>query len=341
MFRRPSLGPVPRARMRLTTIVVVLLALSGVGNVCAEVFALCDVTTRKVMIRDTWDDATQTILGGPFPGRRTAALWVMENCPSEACDAQGLCANGQAEAKGAGDGTGWVVGELSSVTLGVTPTQPQSAPVAGPTGGRRTDLGPGAADLSPLINTAGAAAKACNYRAALASADHMTNFDPGHPWLAANHAKIRRLDRRQQATVRAVWEASSALSAGQIERARDLAAQAADSSVSCQAAAMSTLLNGIETAMRQQREAKNIARSQAAAALLPGLVDLARVIGGGQPALTTPTTSQGVQAVSTLIPGAADPCGFSFEYHDLTRLEPVCTCPGYSFDIRQFRCVRQ
>ncbi len=339
MSRNRGLGPVSGGRLKLLAIVFVLLLVWSGGNVSAEVFALCDVTTGKVMIRDTWDEATQKILGGPFPGRRTAALWVMESCPSEECNAQGRCMEGQDETIGNGDGDGWVVGKLSSVTLGKTPPRPQSAAVAGPTRGRRTDIGPGAADLSPLINTAAAAAKACNYRAALASADHMTNFDPEHPWLVANHDKIRRLDRRQQATVQAVWEASSALSAGQLERARDLAAMAADSSVSCQAPAVSTLLDGIETAMRQQREAKNMARSRAAAALLPGLVDLARVIGGGQPNLTAPTTDQGVQVVSTLIPGGADPCGFSLEYRDLTSLEPVCTCPGYFFDLGSFRCV--
>lgn len=339
MSRRRNSGCVSGGRLRLMTFVFVLLTVWSGGDLSAEVFALCEVTTGKVKIGEGRDDTVHRVLGGPFPGRRTAALWVMENCPSEACDAQGKCLDGQAETEGAGGDDAWVVGKLSSVTLGKTRVRPQPAPAAGPTGERHTVVGPGEADLSPLINTAAAAAKACNYRAALAAADHMINFDPAHPWLFGNHDKIRRLEARQRATEHTVWQASSALSNGQLEQARDLAASAANSSVSCQASALSELLNGIETAMRQQREAKNAARSRAASALLPGLVDLARVIGGGQPTMTYPTGGGSSQAVSAMIGGSVDLCGFSLEYRDLSTLEPVCTCPGYSFDPSRFRCV--
>jgi hypothetical protein len=55
--------------------------------------------------------------------------------------------------------------------------------------------------------------------------------------------------------------------------------------------------------------------------------------GGGVPA---PAYS-GVPASAL---GAADPCAFKFAYKSKWSVEPVCTCPGYRFDARRFKCVR-
>ena len=34
-----------------------------------------------------------------------------------------------------------------------------------------------------------------------------------------------------------------------------------------------------------------------------------------------------------------DPCAFRLEYNDPESLIPMCTCAGYAFDLRSFRCL--
>jgi hypothetical protein len=198
------------------------------------------------------------------------------------------------------------------------------------------------------MNNAEVAVEACNFYAALLTADHMVNFDPGHPWLTANHDRLRDLARRQQATEDAVWQASSALSAGDLKKARKLAQAAADTSVSCQSRAVSDLLSGIDAAIAHNKQV-NAAKNRAAmAAMLPGLIDLANTaiaVQNGTPAPPTASGSYGGLGGMTSYGSApavsvADPCAFKYEYRNVWNTEPACTCPGYSFDARQHRCVR-
>jgi hypothetical protein len=78
------------------------------------------------------------------------------------------------------------------------------------------------------------------------------------------------------------------------------------------------------------------------AALLPSLVSAANMISGGGTASGNPIPT-GTPAYA---PGAAttvnmmDPCAFKYEYRNKWNFEPVCTCLGYRFDMRQHRCVR-
>jgi len=204
--------------------------------------------------------------------------------------------------------------------------------------------GPGEADLSPLIATATGAAGACNYPAALASAEQMANFDPEHPWYVANHAKLQGLAQRQRQTEQLVWQASSALSAEELKRARELAAQAAGSAVSCQTRAVSDLLAGIETAILQQKRARSAANRAAAAALLPGLIDLSRAISGaqagGSPGVPMAPAPAGIGSGAGSV-AAPDPCSYKYRYPSKWSVEPICICSGYAFDALSLRCERR
>jgi hypothetical protein len=195
-----------------------------------------------------------------------------------------------------------------------------------------------------LINNTKAAAEGCNYAAALSSIDHMTNFDPKHPFYVANRDRLRRLARRQRQTERTVWQASSLLSGGDLKGARDVARTAADTAVSCQNQAVAVLLDGIDIAIKQEREARQQANRKAAAALLPSLVDLSRALSGGATEPTDDSNALAQSAAATfglqLPTAAADPCAFKYEYRNKWNTEPVCTCDGYVFDTRTFRCVR-
>lgn len=275
---------------------------------------------------------------GTHPDRAAATSWVHRVCPSWRCDGSGQCARGLPPVRPTPVPERWLAGEL------VSTVRPLTATTAAGGGRLATEpaavLGPGPADLAPLVATATEAAASCAYPAALASADHLMNFDPEHPWLAANHDTLRQLAARQQATERAAWQASSALQAGELQQARGLAGQAADSAVGCQTRAVSALLAGIDTAIVQERAARDANRRRAAAALLPGLVDLAGVLSGAQ-AGTVQVTPGTVSAVaSSLMPSALDLCAFQLEYRDPASVVPTCTCPGYAFDPARFRCVR-
>lgn len=213
-----------------------------------------------------------------------------------------------------------------------SPSRPASPTVAGP----------GAADLSPLIDNAKSAAGGCAYPAALASADQMAEFDPEHPWLVANHDKLRRLAQRQGATEDAVWKASDALTREDLDTARDHASAATHSAVACQSQAVVNLLAGIDAAIAQRKAERTAARRQAAGELLVGLMQLRdAIIEGSGSTTSAPPSAPGASTSGN--PGAAtgpDPCAFKYEYRNRWNFEPYCTCPGYRFEPRQHRCVK-
>jgi hypothetical protein len=400
--------------------------------VAGDWYVLCEVGSGEVVVDETPEAGRHQVLAGPFPGRRTAGMWIDEHhpdhrcdstppeqdtdttapatgswlavcepgtmqvkvlqglpptgyqmlvgdtfgatvhgdqaaarawtdavCPSWRCDPRGRCVAAAVPPESDQTGGGWVVGqlttgtqnpatgggwsagELNSSTLdgGRASARPVAARVA--VAGPQTVSGPGGADLRPLIDNATAAVSSCAYPAALASADHMLNFDPKHPWLTANHDKLRRLAGRQRDTEQLVWQASSALQAGKLKQARELAQLAADSAVSCQTPAVSQLLDGIDTAIEQKKARRSAANRRAAAALLPGLIDLAGVISGQQSGGSLPTAGMTASSLPAAAASATvDPCAFKYEYRNVWNTEPVCTCAGYVFDQRQFRCVR-
>lgn len=318
--------------------------------------AACDPATGRVEVARGAVPAGRLTLSLPaaaagLHASEGAARAVVDyHCPTWRCTARGGCASASAAAPRAGQGGGWVAGEVTSVTLGPAEGAGAlpSAP-AGPAGpespaGPEGPDGPGSADLSPIVETAKAAAAGCSFEAAKTAAEQMKLFDPQDPWLVANMPKLERLAERQRTTEQTVWAANAALSSGDLKRARKLAATAADNAVSCQSQAVGELVRGIDAAITARQQARSAANRQAAAALLPGLVDLSRALSGGvagpAPALGggVPAPSYGGVPASAL--GAADPCAFTFVYRSKWSVEPVCTCPGYRFDARRFKCAR-
>ena len=222
-------------------------------------------------------------------------------------------------------------------------TAQAAAPVAAPLAGPGGPAGPSAADLSPLVNNTKAAAKGCNFPAALASVDHLANFDRQHPFLVTNRNNLRSLARRQRQTEQTIRQAGSALQAGNLKGALATAQAAAGTAVSCQSQPLAALLDGINTAIQQERQLKHQKRRQAAGRLLPALVGLSNAMIGAQsgvpidPEALIVTTAASLGAKLPL--NAVDPCAFKYEYRDRASVEPVCTCSGYRFDAGQFRCV--
>ena len=390
-----------------------LLVFAGIVSIAlwasaTDWFVLCNSRTGEIELKPARETGGMGILAGPFPGARTAGIWVREHhpdgqcipgsekptpapaikgrwiavcrrssgdvdviqgkpregcgvlwvggavigsytdrtsavsaisrlCPSWRCDPSGMC-NLDAPRRAPPQPSTWEAGALVSVVVPVAPSAQSGVGAVPEVPGEL--LGPGTTDLSPLIGTATAAAEHCAYPAALAAADHMLDFDPRHPWLVANLENIRRLAVRQETTERATWQASAALRAGELEKARDLAEHAADTAVSCQTRAASALLQGIDTAITQEREARSLARRRAAAALLPRLINLAGLISGAQGGSLNIDKGTVSEVVGSLMPAGFDPCAFQIEYRDSESMTPSCTCPDYSFDLTGFRCVR-
>ncbi len=322
--------------------------------------AVCDPATGRVGIaRDVVPSGRVALSvadggAGPHASESVARAWVDYHCPTWRCRDRGACARAGATAPPAappaGTGGGWVAGEVTSVTLsGAEGAGASPVAAAGPVGpdglaGSAGPAGPSAADLSPIVETAKAAAAACSFEAALMSAEQMARFDPEDPWLVANLPKLKRLAERQRTTEATVWQASSALSSGDLKRARKLAGTAADNAVSCQSQAVSELVRGIDAAIASDREARSAENRRAAAALLPGLIDLSRAVSGAaagpasRPAGSVPLPSYGSSSRATA--AAPDPCAFKYAYKSTWSVEPICSCPGYRFDARQFRCAR-
>ncbi len=340
MRAEPGPGTAARRGARFTAFAGTLFLILAVGSLAAgDWYVLCETGSGQVILAQHVNEVAHVVLTGPLPGPRTATAWVEANCPSRRCDSFGQCVRPGELGQPAATESGWQVGKLTTESLGAS-TRGAAASVRSTAVTAPGPLsGPGATDLTPLINTAKAAVTGCSYPAALAAADQMTNFDPEHPWLRANHEKLKRLAARQRTTQQTVWQASSALQQGDFKEARRLALTAADTAVSCQTQAVSALVTGIDTAIEQQRTERRMARGRAAASLLPVLFNLARVASGGHGATGSPAgTGAAIPSAAPAV-GGVDPCAFKLEFPDRTSLVPVCGCPGYVFDVKRFRCA--
>lgn len=245
---------------------------------------------------------------------------------------------------GAQTGGGWVAGSVrteSGTSGGGGSTTQAVAPPAGVVGPQSAKP-----DVSPLASAATAAVAGCSFPTALANADQMASIDADNPWLSANHDRLRQLAARQKTTEQAVWRASSALQNGDLKGARKATMAAADTAVSCQSQAVSILLTRIDETIAHQKTEKDQARRRAAGELLAGLLvlnqEVSAMYGGSA---TTSSGSIGTSSGTSIpslglgAPPGTDPCAFKYEYRNKWNTEPFCTCPGYSFDPRRFRCV--
>jgi len=333
--------------MRLRPALALLALVAAAAPAAGSWRVRCDAASGEVAAVEGPGEAAEILLADGFPGGATARAWIEENCPSARCTADGECASAPEPARaGAGEaasapegaaaaGAGWEAGEVVDLAGGrPAPSRPSPAP-AGP-------LPPGAADLSVLVSTARAAADACRYDAARAVAEQMAEFDPGHPFLAANGEKLRDLAARQKRTESAVWRAAQLLEQQDFKKAREIAREAAASSLGCQTVAVSQLATGIEQAAARLRAERSIENRRAAAALLVPLIALANtlqsegtaVAPGGVPVLPS---GAGVGAAGGT--AAAHRCAFDYAYPSKWSVEPICRCAGWRFEARQFRCV--
>lgn len=310
----------------------------------------CDAASGEVTAVEGPAASGEILLADGFPGPSTARAWIEENCPSARCDAEGKCAATEPARSGpterptaparaaenaAGAGGGWEAGEVVDLAGGRAAERRSSLAPSGP-------LPPAAADLSVLVSTAHAAADACRYDAARAVAEQMAEFDPGHPFLAANGEKLRGLASRQKRTESAVWRAAQLLEQQNFKEARKVAREAASSSLGCQTVAVSQLASGIEQADARLRAERSIENRRAAAALLVPLIALANtlqsegtaVAPGGVPVLPA---GAGVGAAGGAAP--THRCAFDYAYPSKWSVEPICRCAGWRFEARQFRCV--
>lgn len=330
-------------RLRLA---LALLALAAAAAPATGAWRVrCDAASGEVSAVEGPGQAGETLLADGFPGGATARAWIEENCPSARCTEDGECARApapeRAEARepaaapdrAAPAGGGWEAGEVVDLAGGRATHGGASPAPGGP-------LPPAAADLSVLVSTARAAADACRYDAAHAVAAQMAEFDPNHSFLAANGDRLGELAARQKRTESAVWRAAQLLEQQDFKKAREIAREAAASSLGCQTVAVSQLASGIEQADARLRAERQVANRRAAAALLVPLIALANtlqsegtaVVPGGLPALPSGVaTSAGAAPI--------DRCAFDYAYPSKWSVEPICRCAGWTFDARQFRCA--
>lgn len=325
------------------------------------------------------------VMAGPYANQTEANDWVTGDCPSWRCEASGRCSGGAVSSPastaagahlttpgsgGAATG-GWVAGRVQTSSAGARSKSSVEAQSGGgwvagsvTTESRTTGEGGSAArpgapptsvvgpqrarlDLTPLVSAAAAAVSGCSFPTALANADQMALIEPDNPWLAANHNRLRQLSVRQKSTEQTVWRASAALQNGDLKGARAATMAAADTAVSCQSQAVSTLLMRIDETIAHNKAAKDQERRRAAGQLLAGLITLQQAVAaheyGGS--ASTPAVGPGATGGSSVpplglgMPSGTDPCAFKYEYRNKWNTEPACTCPGYVFDPRQFRCV--
>ena len=250
----------------------------------------------------------------------------------------------QGGSSGTQTGGGWVAGSVSTESGTAGGGGSTTATVVPPTG----VVGPQSArpDVTPLASAAAAAVAGCSFPTALANAEQMALIEPGNLWLTANFDRLQQLATRQKTTEQAVWRASSALQNGDLKSARNATMAAADTAVSCQSQAVSILLTRIDETIAHRKTEKGQARQRAAGQLLAGLLVLNQAVSakyGGSGTTSSggigTSTGTSIPPLGLGAPPGTDPCAFKYEYRNKWNTEPFCTCPGYSFDARQFRCV--
>lgn len=293
-------------------------------------YVLCNPRSRAVGVARTGQGAGQQVMAGPFLGEPDARSWVLSTCPSWLCDQGGACAPGAVPAASGG----WTAGPVS------TP-----GPAADPAGwgaGAVTSLDrppePVMEGTSAFVEAATAEAAACRYPAALWNADQLAQVAPGHPWLTANHERLRDLAERQRRAVEEIGRGRDALERKKHYEAGKSAQRAAEIAPSC----MRDLIEGFGDLARQAQQdefdrqgRERAERSAAAAAALPGLLDaLNRAVEAQGP--RPPAAGAGAPQPGAA-PRKADPCETKATYLNKWNTTPRCDCPGYGWN--GYKCV--
>jgi len=328
------------------------------GDGVGDWFVLCNPQSRAVGVSTNRHAPGQRVMAGPFLGEPEARSWTDSSCPSWLCDGNGACVAGTTPGT---DGGNWPTG--AGTTPGTDGGNWPTGPVGPPGGGDEDgwDTGPPqtinttqptlppqplpppppAQDATPFIEAAKREAAACRYPAALSYANQLAQVSPGHPWLAANHAKLQDLASRQEAAVREMNEGQAKLGRKDFRAAGKAAQRAAQQAPSC----MRDLIEGFGEAARQaQRDdmrggsKQQQAQKDAAAKALPGLIDmLNRAIEAQNPPPRKRDPGNRPPTGGGSGPKTADPCENKATYLNKWNPTPRCDCSGYKWN--GYKCV--
>ena len=308
------------------------------GDGVGDWFVLCNPQSRAVGVSTNRHAPGQRVMAGPFLGEPEARSWTTSTCPSWLCDGNGACATGPAPGTGGGnwptgpvgppsggDQGGWDSGPIDTINAPQPTLPPQPIPPPQPT-----------QDATAFIDAAKREAAACRYPAALSYANQLAQVSPGHPWLAANYAKLQDLASRQEAAVQEVNEGHAKFARKDFYGAGKAAERAAKQAPSC----MADLIEGFGTTVRQaftddwnrRREEQQKGREEAAK-LLPDLINLLNDHIEAQ----NPQPRTGKPDNPPSKPTPADPCETKATYLNKWNPTPRCDCSGYKWN--GYKCV--
>jgi hypothetical protein len=91
-------------------------------------YALCTKGTGEVVYGEDTEPTKYFIMGGPFPGPRTAKKWIDDNCPRWRCTLEGACADKPASG---GDWNVFCDKESGAITIGTGPAGMGQTIIAG------------------------------------------------------------------------------------------------------------------------------------------------------------------------------------------------------------------
>jgi hypothetical protein len=198
--------------------------------------------------------------------------------------------------------------------------------------------------VDDLIAQAVDAFNRCDFTTAKAIADRIAARAPGHPWLAANYAKIIDNERRQRAALAALRRAEAILSrpgAGweEIAAARAAANEAAGVAPFCLVDQVTTLVTAIDehgervrvaeaVEREREREAARTSFADGLGTLITAIGTVATSIAGGAPPPSVPVGGAGTGGVGGT---TADPCAYKWSYPSVYSPTPTCDCPGYTY----------
>ncbi len=184
-------------------------------------------------------------------------------------------------------------------------------------------------DATPWIQGAVDAASACRYGDALRSAQELGRRHPDHPWLSSNEARLRDLASRQEETASLLQQARSAALANDYKHAGALARRATQVAPTCMYDAVRTAAKAINDGFNAHLVHSQEASRQAAAALLPALLQVLKQVSPGGGTAAAPPAAAPRASGAPARSGGLDRCSTQWKFANAWSPEPTCTCPGY------------
>jgi len=180
----------------------------------------------------------------------------------------------------------------------------------------------------------------CQFMKAQGPTGMVARFAPNNSWLATNGPIIDRNARKQQDALNILGSvqdqlASDNLAVGQLKSIRNTLDQAARRAPDCMVDGIRGIYDRISNAIANARARDRAATQQAMSdfmdAFTSGLAVAGQTTTGGSTSTRGSTSSTETQSV--------DSCVTNFTYRNVWSPEPVCNCPGYSWDGKKYKCV--